>query len=58
MVTITRTGGQTEDRGAELKGLSTDVKPIDNIPNGSSFYEIDTATVFMFDAQNKQWIEQ
>ena len=22
MVTITRTGGQTEDRGAELKGLS------------------------------------
>ena len=28
MVTITRTGGQTEDRGAELKGLSTDEKPI------------------------------
>lgn len=59
MVTITRTGGQTEDRGSELKGLSTDVKPIDDsIPNGSSFYEIDTATLFMFDAQNKQWIEQ
>lgn len=58
MVTITRTGGQTEDRGAELKGLSTDKKPIQDIPNGSSFYEIDTGNVFMFDEQNKQWIEQ
>lgn len=58
MVTITRTGGQTEDRGAELKGLSTDKKPTVDIPNGSSFYEMDTGNVFMFDEQNKQWIEQ
>lgn len=58
MVTITRTGGQTEDRGAELKGLSTDVKPIDDIPNGSSFYEMDTKKVFLFDEQNKRWLEQ
>lgn len=58
MVTITRTGGQTEDRGAELKGLSTDEKPIKNIPNGSSFYEMDTKKVFMFDEQNNRWLEQ
>lgn len=58
MVTITRTGGQIEDRGAELKGLSTDEKPIEDIPNGSSFYEMDTKKVFMFDEQNSRWIEQ
>ncbi len=58
MVTITRTGGQTEDRGAELKGLSTDKKPIKDIPNGSSYYEMDTKKVFMFDEQNSKWLEQ
>lgn len=58
MVTITRTGGQIEDRGAELKGLSTDEKPIKDIPNGSSFYEMDTKKVFMFDEQNSKWLEQ
>lgn len=58
MVTITRTSGQTEDRGAELKGLSTDKKPIQDIPNGSSFYEMDTKKVFMFDEQNSRWLEQ
>ena len=58
MVTITRTGGQTEDRGSELKGLSTDEKPIKNIPNGSSFYEMDAKKVFMFDEQNSKWLEQ
>ena len=58
MVTITRTGGQTEDRGSELKGLSTDKKPIKDIPNGSSFYEMDTKKVYMFDEQNNKWLEQ
>ena len=58
MVTITRIGGLTEDRGAELKGLSTDEKPIKDIPNGSSFYEMDTKKVFMFDEQNSKWLEQ
>ena len=58
MVTITRTGGQTEDRGAELKGLSTDKKPIKDIPNGSSFNVMDTKKVLMFDEQNIRWLEQ
>ena len=56
MVTITRTGGQTEDRGAELKGLSSDKMPIKENPNGSSFYEMDTKKVFMFDEQNSKWL--
>ena len=42
----------------EYTGLSTDVKPIDDVPNGSTFYAMDTAKLFMFDAENKKWIEQ
>lgn len=40
----------------ELRGLSTDTKPED-VPNGSSFLEMDTGEVFMFDAKNKIWLE-
>lgn len=47
----------------EFFGLSTDEKPIDKINgvkinNGSVFIEIDTKKVYMFDEQNKVWIEQ
>ena len=41
----------------EMYGLSTDEKPTD-VGNASTFYEMDTKTVFMFDAQNKRWLEQ
>lgn len=37
-------------------GLSTDSKPVD-VPNASSFYEMDTGTYFFFDAENKVWHE-
>ena len=40
-------------------GLSTDNKPIsDDIPNASTFYEMDTKVAFLYDAENKQWLEQ
>lgn len=44
----------------ELRGLSTDVKPIgtfDNKPisNGSTFIEIDTGGVYMYDLDNELW---
>lgn len=50
----------------ELWGLSTDTKPttigdmVGNydstaLPNGSMFVEIDTHTVFFFDANGKAW---
>lgn len=58
MVTITRVGGQINDNTTDMKGLSTDTKPIDGINNGSSFYEMDTKKVFLFDEQNQKWIEQ
>ena len=45
-----------KDNVVELRGLSTDTKPID-VGNGSIYIEIDTGTIFMFDAQNKQWKE-
>lgn len=41
----------------ELIGLSTDEKPMD-VPNSSSFYEMDTKKIFLFDAENKIWLEQ
>ena len=59
MVTIVRMGGQVAQSIAELYGLSTDNKPIgDDIPNASTFYEMDTKVAFLYDAENKQWLEQ
>ena len=51
----------------EITGLSTNVKPIEKIEfkgttytitDGSTFYEKDTTTLFMYDEENHQWIEQ
>lgn len=41
----------------EYVGLSTDTKPTD-ARNGSSFYEMDTKKMFLFDAEHGQWLEQ
>jgi hypothetical protein len=41
-----------------MYGLSTDTKPTDCVENAQYFYEMDTGKVFMFDAQNCQWLEQ
>lgn len=45
---------------AEFRGLSTDEKPItinetDSIANGSSYIEIDTGDVYLYDAENQEW---
>ena len=48
---------------AELYGLSTDDKPIvgvnnvKNVPNGSSFVEMDTSKRYFYDGAGNQWIE-
>lgn len=48
--------GTTMTTGWDLRGLSTDTKPTDSqIPNGSSFLEMDTGTVFFWDKENSQW---
>ena len=50
-----------------LYGLSTDNKPTDKfnfygvdytVRNSSTFYEMDTRAAFLFDEENRQWIEQ
>ena len=38
-----------------LRGLSTDEKPTEDVPNGSTFLEMDTGNVFVFDEENTRW---
>ena len=59
MVTVNKVGGQEIGNATEFYGLSSDIKPIStDIANGSVFVEIDTSTVYMFNAQAQTWIEQ
>ena len=57
MITLERAAWQNNPRNADIHGLSTDTKPL-NQPNGSKFYEIDTGKKYRFDKENKQWLEQ
>ena len=46
-----------------LKGLSTDTKPTEtfsgkNIKNGSTFYEIDTGDIYMYNQSTHTWVVQ
>lgn len=52
---ITREGVETKE--IEMRGLSTDEKPTENIVNGTSFIEIDTGKVYMYDLENEEWKE-
>lgn len=58
MVTNANPQGYSENVGFEkaydLRGLSTDSKPT-TVPNGSTFLEMDTGDVYIFDADNTQW---
>lgn len=62
MVTMQESGGSVT-----FYGLSTDTKPTYiervigsrySIPNGSAFYEMNTGTLYLFDAENSQWLAQ
>ena len=42
----------------DFRGLSTDEKPNNQyVGNGSTFLEIDTGKVFLYDAEHKVWKE-
>lgn len=56
MITRFNTAG-TQSKNFDMYGLSTDTKPMD-VGNASTFYEMDTKTLYMFDAQNKVWLAQ
>ena len=45
------------NRANKYFGLSTDTKPMD-VPNASSYYEMDTFKWSLFDAENQRWIPQ
>lgn len=55
MVTIKKNYGQNT---YEVYGLSSDVKPIEGMTNTSTFYEMDTGALYMFDEDNKRWLPQ
>ena len=61
MMTVERIAGQTDGRSSEFRGLSTDTKPTKangkDVENGSTFFEINTGKVFMYDAENDNWNE-
>lgn len=50
-----------ETKGLELRGLSTDEKPLEindkPINNGAVYIEIDTGAIFLFDKENQAWKE-
>lgn len=56
MITVYETHGY-RCTSRDMYGLSTDTKPT-NVGNASTFYEMDTKKLFMFDAQNRVWLEQ
>jgi hypothetical protein len=62
MISINQIGNVSNDRILELNGLSTDEKPVgevngEKIVNGSTYFEMDTCNLFMYDAENQRWIE-
>lgn len=56
MITNASDGEVTINTGFDLRGKSTDTKPLD-VPNGSTFLEMDTSKVFAFDEEGSQWLE-
>ena len=63
MVTLQKIGGSMNREVLEITGLSTDDKPVEYfdstyITNGSTFEEIDTGTVYKYNEDAKEWVEQ
>lgn len=56
MITTYETHGMRKTHYS-MYGLSTDTKPT-NVTNASTFYEMDTQKVYLFDETNKVWLEQ
>ncbi len=45
----------------ELSGLSTDDKPVEmgstKVDNGSTYIEMDTGKIYLYDLENEEWQE-
>lgn len=62
MITISkRLSGRFDNVFVELRGLSTDEKPTElngkAIENGSTYIEIDTGKIYLYDLENEEWKE-
>ena len=61
MITLIKRGETPVSPILEFCGLSTDTKPItyngDMVSNGSTYYEMDTKDVYIYDAENSIWLE-
>lgn len=57
MISTYLSGQSVDTPMKEIRGLSTDTKPVVGIPNGSTFFEINTGKLFCFDADNSFWYE-
>ena len=62
MITFNDIGSLSNIPTVTVYGLSADTKPDstdsgNSIPNGSKFIEMDTKKVYMYDAENHQWLE-
>lgn len=56
MRTVNKVGGANGTAFTEFYGNTTDVKPTENVPNGSAFYEVDNnMQEYRFDKENKIW---
>lgn len=56
MYTNCNPANSTLETGWDLRGLSGDTKPThDQVPNGSTFLEMNTGNVYIWDKQNSQW---
>lgn len=58
MISMVNENYSVYPKAHEYRGLSTDVKPIEDVPNGSTFYEMDTQDLYMFDSDASAWIVQ
>lgn len=58
MITTYRKNTLIKDKAElELRGLSTDEKPTEDVANGTTFIEIDTGKIYMYDLENEEWKE-
>ena len=62
MLSFSIVGVKSNDRVLELSGLSTDEKPIGEVDgvrivNGSTFFEMDTCNISIYDEENQKWLE-
>lgn len=55
---ITQANGTTiVGTSAEFFGTSSDTKPTQNLVNGSTFLEVDTGKIYLFNETTSSWVE-